>query len=183
MRSGFVGVICAIALGLIINNGAYAQEGYRRLTIHDFQGTPHPQNGSISATHCSIDFHYHVRGEKNHYQLTFDIKLIMDKDQSWMDKRRVLSQELLSEVLNHEQGHYTISYMEQQELLRETARTRFTANYQAEANALFDRIHAKYELLNNNYDEDTQHMCNRTQQHSWDVYFQKRLMYMPPINV
>ncbi len=35
-----------------------------------------------------------------------------------MDKRKVTSPEMLAEILKHEQGHYIIAYMEQQELIR-----------------------------------------------------------------
>jgi predicted secreted Zn-dependent protease len=86
---------------------------------------------------------------------------------------------MLAEVLKHEQGHYNIAYMEQQELLREVGRTRFEADYQNRAQEIFDRIDAKYKQLNLDYDEDTQHMTNRLQQISWDKYFQRKLEYMP----
>jgi hypothetical protein len=86
---------------------------------------------------------------------------------------------MLSEILKHEQGHYLIAYLEQQEILRQIGKTRFSYNYRNEAMALFNRIDAKYKQLNSNYDDDTQHMTNRQQQRSWDLYFQKRLEYEP----
>jgi hypothetical protein len=61
-------------------------------------------------------------------------------------------------------------------------RTRFSANYQNEAMAIFNRIDAKYKQLNIDYDEDTEHSTNKQQQHSWDIYFAKRIEYMPPVN-
>jgi hypothetical protein len=70
--------------------------------------------------------------------------------------------------------------MEQQELIRTVSKTRFTANYQAEARAIFDRIDAKYQQLNDNYDTDTRNSLDKVQQHSWDEYFKKRLITMPP---
>src|ERR1700761_294236 len=184
MRIRFVGVICAIALGLSISNRTMAQEGYHRLNVNDFQGVPRATgDNAIAYTHCSIDYHYHVIGERNNYTLTFNVQLILDKDQSWLDRRRVTSQQLLTQILKHEQGHYTIAFMEQQEILREAHRTHFDANYQAEATALFNRIHAKYEKLNQNYDDDTHHMLDDVQQHSWDVYFEKRLAFMPSMDL
>jgi ribosome assembly protein YihI (activator of Der GTPase) len=64
--------------------------------------------------------------------------------------------------------------------LREVGKTRFEANYQNHAQEIFDRIDAKYQQLNKDYDEDTEHMTNRIQQNSWDVYFGRKLEYMPP---
>ena len=88
---------------------------------------------------------------------------------------------MLNEVLNHEQGHYIVAYMEQQELLRQINRTRFTANYKAEAMRLFNTVDAKYKELNDNYEAGTQHMQNRLQQRSWDDYFKKHLENAPPL--
>lgn len=182
MKVILAGVVCAIGLLPGIINAAKAQQGYHQLIVNDFQGPPRATgDNTIAYTHCSIDYRYHVIGQKNSYRLTFDVKLILDKDQSWLDKRHVQSQQMLADILKHEQGHYNIAYMEQQEILREASRTRFDANYQAEATSLFNRIHNKYQQLNLNYDEDTRHMLDHVQQHSWDVYFQKRLAYMPPV--
>jgi hypothetical protein len=187
MRFGLVPVIagrvvCVIALWLCIINNASAQDSYHQLTAGDFRGIPQATgDNAIAFTHCSIDFRYHATGENNRYHLTFDVRLILDREQSWLNMRQMKSQQMLTEILKHEQGHYFIAYMEQQEILREASRSSFDANYQAEANALFDRIHTKYEQLNLNYDEDTRHSLDRVQQHSWDVYFERRLAYMPPV--
>jgi len=63
--------------------------------------------------------------------------------------------------LKHEQGHYAIAFMEQQELLRTVGKTVFYADYQYVAQSIFDRIDAKYRQLNLDYDADTNHMLNR----------------------
>jgi hypothetical protein len=34
--------------------------------------------------------------------------------------------------------------------------------------------------LNIDYDADTEHSVNKQQQRSWDIYFAKRLEFMPP---
>ena len=86
---------------------------------------------------------------------------------------------MLTEVLRHEQGHYFIAYMEQQELLRAVSKTVFQSDYQYTAQQIFNQIDAKYKQLNEDYDTDTQHMINREQQSSWNAYFQKRMAYMP----
>jgi hypothetical protein len=181
MRLILRGAICAVAICIGSFQNASAQ-AYRLLTADDFQGTPHPNTGVIAYTNCSIDFRYEAYRKNGYYQLDFNIRLLLNRDRSWMDKDRVTSQAMLDEILKHEQGHYIIAYMEQQELLREVGKTRFEADYQYRAQQIFDRIDAKYKELNRNYDDDTGHMTNRTQQNSWDVYFRRRLEYMPPIS-
>ena len=175
-----VRLICFI--GLCFSAGAASAQSYHQLTIDDFQGTPPYTNGGVIAyTNCSINFQYQAQRERNYYRLYFDIRLKLNNNKSWMDKSRVTSNEMLAEILKHEQGHYLIAFMEQQELLRAVNKTVFYADYQIQAQKIFDRIDAKYKQLNYNYDEDTQHMTNRVQQQSWDAYFKKRIEFMPPV--
>jgi hypothetical protein len=155
---------------------------YRNLTVDDFKGPRTAENaGDIAYTNCTIEFSYIAKKEKNYYALTFTVRLIMNDDQSWMDMNRITSKEMMAEILKHEQGHYNIAYMEQQEILRTVARTVFYANYASVATNIFNTIDAKYRQLNLDYDADTQNSTNRVQQRSWDAYFQKRLAYMPPV--
>ena len=178
MRSIFTRVICVLVLCFCWH---FAQaQAYRQLTADDFEGAPHRNSGTIAYTNCTIDFKYEAYRKNGYYQLDFTIRLMINRDRSWIDKDRITSPEMLAEILRHEQGHYIIAYMEQQELLREVGRTRFEADYQYRAQQIFDRIDAKYKQLNQDYDEDTSHMTNRMQQVSWDKYFQRRLEFMPP---
>lgn len=171
-------VICVIMLYVAYQHTAPAQP-YHQLTVDDFEGTPRSHNNVIAYTNCTIDFRYEAYRKNSYYQLNFNIKLQLNRDRSWMDKGRVNSSEMLAEILKHEQGHYIIAYLEQQELLREVGKTRFEADYQYRAQQIFDRIDAKYKQLNRDYDEDTGHMTNRVQQNSWDVFFRRKLEYMP----
>lgn len=171
-------VICAIVLCVFYHQSTLAQ-GYHQLTADDFEGVPRSHTGVIAYTNCTIDFKYQAYRKNGYYQLYFDIRLFMNRERSWMDKARVTSPEMLEEVLKHEQGHYIIAYLEQQELLREVGKTRFHADYQYRAQQIFDSIDAKYQQLNNDYDNDTGHMTNRVQQNSWDVFFRRKLEYMP----
>jgi hypothetical protein len=186
MKFWFVSVTIGRFIGLaglwLFVTTAYAQP-YHTLTVDDFQGVPRTNNGEVVAyTNCSIDFRYEAHHERDYYVLNFNIELTVNTDKSWIDRRRITSPEMLAEILKHEQGHYIIAYMEQQELLREVSRTVFRADYQYAAANIFNRVDAKYKQLNLDYDEDTQHMVNRQQQQSWDAYFKKRLDYMPPVS-
>ncbi|MES2267787.1 MAG: DUF922 domain-containing protein [Bacteroidota bacterium] len=179
----YLRAVCAMALLCFALNPASAQP-HRLITTNDFQGVPRPNGrGVIAYTNCTIDFKYQASRNNNTYILHANVRLYMNNYKSWIDHSRITSNEQLAEILKHEQGHYTIAYLEQQEVLRAIERTRFTYNYNAEAMAIFNRIDAKYRQLNRDYDEDTEHMTNRQQQRSWDIYFARRLEYMPPQNV
>jgi len=178
MKRILLRAICVIVLCLPGLQKALAQP-YRYLTADDFRGYPRANTGVVAYTNCTIDFHYEATHTGDYYTLNFDIKLIMNRNRSWMDKSRVTTPEMLAEILKHEQGHYTIAYLEQQELLRTVGKTRFGANYEYAAADIFNSIDATYKQLDFDYDQDTQHMVNRVQQSSWDTYFKKRLLYMP----
>ena len=182
MRGGLVKMALAVALMIIVMNEAMAQ-GYHQLTPTDFQGIPKPRvTGHVAYTNCTIDFRYRVYPDKNAaYRLYATVELMLNRDRCWLDSRNIGSKQMMDEVLNHEQGHYIIFYMEQQELLRQINRTFFTANYKAEAMQLFNTIDAKYKELNQNYETGTAHMQNKAQQRSWDDYFKQRLDNAPPL--
>jgi len=164
---------------LLFCSSAFAQP-YKTLTINDFRNASNSGGDrSVASTYCTIEYSFTARPENDYYMLTFYVKLVMDNNQSWMDLSKMTSKEMLAEILKHEQGHYNISYMEQQELLRTVAHTVFRSDYKRVANAIFDRIEAKYKLLNQNYDADTKNSTDREQQRSWDAYFQQKLAYMP----
>jgi len=168
---------------LFAATGSASAQAFRRLTADDFRSAPLANSrGVVAYTNCSINFSYQASVSNNTYRLNFNVNLTINRDRSWIDRSRVTSKELLAEILKHEQGHYNIAYLEQQEVIRVMTRTRFTSNYRQEAMNIFNRIDARYKQLNLDYDDDTQHMQNRQQQHSWDVYFNKRLEYMPPEN-
>ena len=179
MKFSVPGLLCLMVLCLPAMQKASAQ-GYHQLTTADFEGVPASNDrGVIAYTNCSIDFRYNAVPRKGYYLLNFTIRVILNKDRSWLDKSRVTSPEMMAEILKHEQGHYAIAYLEQQELLRAVGKTVFRGNYQIQAMAIFNAIDAKYKQLNLDYDNDTQHMVNRVQQTSWDMFFQKKLDNQP----
>ena len=146
MRFKLLWVIGVLALNFVTLNECVAQQhDYHQLTINDFQGVPRANGTDVIAyTNCTIDFHYEATPKNGYYLLNFRITMQMNHTRSWMDKARVTSQEQLAEILRHEQGHYIIAFMEQQELLRTVGRTVFHADYQRVAQEIFDRIDAKY---------------------------------------
>jgi hypothetical protein len=183
MKRNLLGLICAMVLCLPALQKVSAQGEYQKLTPDDFLGVPHSNgDGVVAYTNCTIDFHYEAHAKDNYYLLNFNIKVTMNKNCSWMNHNMIRSQAQMAEIMKHEQGHYNIAYMEQQELLRTVGKTVFYSNYQQQAQAIFDRIDAKYKQLNLDYDADTGHMVNRVQQASWNTYFDRKLAYMPPVN-
>lgn len=177
MRMGSVRKFYLLVFLIVFSALAKAQP-YRQLTAEDFQGAPQRGGLAVAATACSIDLKYDVHARNGVYQLKFFVRLLIDQERSWLDRERVNTPEMLAEILKHEQGHYNINYLEQQELRQELESRQYSDNYKDEISAIFDRIHDKYDQLNKDYDDDTENSRNRKQQASWDKYFQRTLGYL-----
>ena len=176
MKFRFVWVV-SFTLGLISVFPALAQP-YHQLRLEDFSNSSQTGESFIAYTNCNINFTFQPKQVINGaYYLNFEFKLSVDHNRSWINRSMITSQEQLSEILKHEQGHYNLAFFELQEMQRIFSQQRFTSNYKEEVTALFHRIDARYKQLNLDYDEDTGHMLNRKQQNSWDLWFRRKLGY------
>ncbi|WP_345949439.1 DUF922 domain-containing protein [Mucilaginibacter sp. PAMB04274] len=167
MKQRYVRWMGALMLLLLGCSVAMAQP-YRQLTPNDFTGmVPTGSGFYVAHTSCNVTMNYDVRNYRSNYHLTFDVKLSLNRDRSWINRRMITTPDMMAEVLRHEQGHYQIAYLMQQEMIRELTQNRYTGDYQRQANAIFKRIDDKYRQMNEDYDDDTQHMQNRKQQTAW----------------
>lgn len=180
MMSVFGKAAGLFTLCLLLAGNVLGQQ-YRVLTAQDFQGSPRANyNGVVAYTNCSLSYSYQVGRKNGIYQLSFKVPLVMNNQLSWLN-HKLIPAERLAEVLKHEQGHYIIAYLQQQEVLRTFARTNFGRDYNIVINDIFNRIDAKYKQLNIAYETETNHMLNRVQQASWDRYLDKCLNTLPPV--
>ncbi|MBS7566186.1 DUF922 domain-containing protein [Mucilaginibacter sp. Bleaf8] len=170
-----VWLIVAMCLSAI--SWAKAQQLYRQLTPNDFAGNvPVGSEAYIAYTNCSVTMNYQANpGRNGYYQLAFDVQLVMNRNKSWMNRQRITSPEMMAEVLRHEQGHYQLAYLMRQEMQSALSQARYTNNYQAQVNEIFNHINQKYKQLNADYDEDTNHMLDRKQQNAWIDWLNKEV--------
>jgi hypothetical protein len=143
----WIGVVAICITTISVHAQQYQR--YHPLTVNDFLGTPRANaTGVVAYTNCTIDFKYEASNRTGSYILNATVNLVLNSYKSWLDRSRVPTKDALAEILKHEQGHYLIAYLEQQEILRQISKTRFSYNYRSEAMALFNRIDAKYKQLN-----------------------------------
>jgi len=153
-----------------------AQQPYRQLTPNDFTGAVPPGSGFyVAHTSCNVTMNYNVRKYQSNYHLTFDIRLMLNRDRSWINRQMITNADMMDEVLRHEQGHYQIAYLMQQEMIHELNQTRYTGDYQRQTDNIFKRIDDKYRQMNADYDDDTQHMQNRKQQSAWITFLNRQV--------
>jgi predicted secreted Zn-dependent protease len=178
---GYVKQICAFLFFVSIAVGVKAQRSqeYRQLTEADFVGAVPPGSGFyIAHTSCNVTMRYDVQRSRGNYQLGFNISLVFNPQRSWINRKMITDENMMAEVLHHEQGHFLIAFLMQQEMIRELNAFRYTGDYQRQTNAIFNRIDDKYRRMNADYDSDTQHMQNRKQQAAWTTFLDKELTRM-----
>lgn len=175
MKLRYVRLMFAAMLCLFSVYAAFAQP-YRQLTPYDFTGVvPQGSGFYVAHTSCNVTMRYNVEKYRNNYQLTFNIQLLLNRDRSWINRQMITNADMMDEVLRHEQGHYQIAYLMQQEMIRTLNQYRYTGDYQRQTNAIFQRIDDKYRQMNIDYDNDTQHMQNRKQQAAWVTYLDREI--------
>ncbi len=178
MMQRYVRWIGACLLFIFFTTVASAQRGqqYRLLNETDFTGAVPAGSGFFVAhTSCNVTMRYNVSNYRSNYRLTFYIDLVFNPERSWINRQMITTADMMAEVLHHEQGHYLIAFLMQQEMIRELNAFRYTGDYQRQANNIFARIDEKYRRMNADYDADTQHMQNRKQQASWANFLDKQL--------
>jgi hypothetical protein len=150
-------------------------QAYHRLAARDFAGTPPPDDAFAAYTYCYVNYFYNATRYNGNYTVSFNVQLMLGTNRSWIRFNQVKTRELLQEILRHEQGHYNIAYLMRNELYSVFTHHRYTANYQAEIAGLFKQVDAKYHKLNQDYENETQHMTDTANQEKWNTWFSKQL--------
>ncbi len=167
-----------VVLMLIMLCGPYAikAQSYRQLTPEDFTGqVPAGSGFYVAHTSCNVSMRYNVQSYRSNYRLTFFIPLNFNPERSWINRKMITNDDMMKEVIHHEQGHYVIAFLMQQELIRELNAFHYTGDYQRQANNIFNRIDDKYRRMNADYDRETMHMQDRKQQAAWTNFLNRQL--------
>ena len=162
----------AIALGLLATISlVYAAEPgqieHRKLSWADFRGTPEADRPYDAYTYWSVQYSYDApTREGDGFRLSVRVWNRLG-ERSWV-RPQVLKDPKNGELLNHEQGHYTLGLLCALEFKKAASGRLFGAHYHAEIQSLFDQILKKYVDLEKVYDAETGHMRNRDRQRAWD---------------
>ena len=145
----------------------------RLLTWEDFTGRPDKKSEHAAMASWKIYYSYQginfngdtamLRGLK--------INLELDKDRSWLKKGRETG-----DLLKHEQGHFNVGLLCQQEMLKQFTNTVFLkSGWQDKIQKLFNNILDKYLQMDLKYDTETNHSKQKEMQQKWDSFFSTEL--------
>lgn len=137
----------------------------RKLTWHDFQGTP-PANASWGAmTSSGFSFNSSMNDDGNHIEITIGVFSFFTKHNSW--KRPDIHS---AYHLEHEQRHFDITRLGAEKLVSELRKVQFTwNNYRTALHTIFDKVYDENTALQQQYDRETKHSMDIAKQNEWNT--------------
>jgi hypothetical protein len=164
----FLRRILLAALALVVPVLAAQTVENRRLTWADFKGTPDAASPYDAYTLWSVRYQYDAPERTSEgLRIRFRVWNRLD-DRSWV-KWNTPREHQKPELLNHEQGHYSLGVICALSFKKATTTYRFTTDYQAEAARLFSETLERVRALERAYDAETRHMYDRYEQKNWDA--------------
>jgi len=139
----------------------------RKLVWSDFRGHPEVGKPYDAYTYWSVHYSYDAPTREG-----AGLRVIVRvwnqlEDRSWV-KAHVLRDPKNGDLLNHEQGHYTLGVLCALEFKKAASGRLFGPQYHGEIRSLFDQVLKKYVAMEEDYDIETRHMRDRAAQRAWD---------------
>lgn len=129
----------------------------RRLLWDDFQCKPQRQGDAVASTSTSLGIAYQIKNGV----LTYHITCNFSKQKSW----GVLKTDY---ILAHEQAHFDITELHARRLYQALKAYPFSATtYKQDIAAIYERIVAEKEAMQEEYDGQTDHSRKRRVQYDW----------------
>ena len=162
-----VATLCVLAAVTLVFAAEPRQIENRRLTWADFRGIPEVGKPYDAYTYWSVHYSYDAPArERDGFRVRVQVWNQLE-DRSWV-KPYAFKDPKNGELLNHEQGHYSMGVLCALEFKKAASGRLFGPQYHSEIRSLFDQILGKYVDLEKTYDAETRHMLNRAAQRSWD---------------
>ena len=136
----------------------------RPLTWNDFKGTPdnNSPGGAITASGFAFTANMNIVG--NDIYLTVKVFTFFSKKNSWKKPNINSDYHLL-----HEQHHFDITRLSAEKFYSELLKANFTINnYQKLLSSLFNKAFDENSVLQNQYDSETRHSINTSEQLKWN---------------
>ncbi len=142
----------------------------RKLAWADFDGKVDAASPFSAMTNWIISYRSHIDSfHADTVFLTFQITPIFNNYTSWVKKEKIIKKKASEDLLQHEQGHYDLVIV-CAETLRQTlnAATFLKSNYSVKVDSIANATLQLITQIENNYDEETNHMLNTDEQKRWN---------------
>lgn len=172
--------ICTLLILSVFAGHAFCQDivingtnKNRLLTWEDFTGKPEKSSSFEAHTYWKLNYSFTGVNFKNDTAVItgLNVKLQLDENLSWIKKGKETPA-----LLKHEQGHFDIGILCQNEIIQQFKSTVFLrSDFQNKMQSIFSATLKKYNLMGLQYDEETGHSKNKENQEKWDAFFAKEI--------
>ena len=142
----------------------------QKLVWDNFKGIPEENKNFDAYTYWRIEYVYTLYDDED------DQKTINELDVSVLLEERSWVKHKSDKLLNHEQGHLNIGLLCALAFKFKAQSCKFSSDkHEEEIAKIFNLTLDEYTTLENQYDEDTNHMFNIERQNFWDIYIEQKL--------
>ncbi|HUR12586.1 MAG TPA: DUF922 domain-containing protein [Flavitalea sp.] len=137
----------------------------RRLNWSDFKGEPDPgsTNAALTSSSITIEFGYSNRS------MSYRIKCRFNTSSSWGRIKNDL-------ILSHEQGHFDLAELHARKLNKALKAYVFNSRtVSRDVNAIYDSIMREHHIIQQEYDEETDHSRRPVAQSKWEKKISEEL--------
>jgi len=160
------------------NSNSFTWQDKYKLTWQDFKAKPKAEVDAVALTVSGISFSYSLTQEnsENYTYKTF-VEANFYPEKSW-----VKIKDSTNYILSHEQLHFDITELYARKLRKRISETEFTKNIRAELNMLNDDINNELEIIQNQYDRETNHSIIQEMQDKWQIFIKNELIEFAPFS-
>ena len=139
--------------------------GNRRLTWSDYKASPDRNSDAAASTTTYLMVSYSIRNS----DFSFRIESKFSRTRSWGLHKTPY-------ILAHEQGHFDIAEIFARKFYKDLKEYKFNKRtYQQDLKKIYQDILDEKEIMQNNYDRETNHSINRENQLEWLKKIEKLL--------
>ena len=136
----------------------------RNLTWSDFKGTPNNNYYGGAVTASGFAFNSQINFDGKNIYLDIGVYTFFSKNDSWKKPQINSNYHLL-----HEQHHFDITRLGSQKFITGIEKAHFTKqNYSALLRSIFNKAYKQNELMQQQYDRETNHSLNVDKQGDWN---------------
>lgn len=103
------------------------------------------------------------------HNIKFEVVLYVDNDKSWVKEEFIKksNKEDKEKLLSHEKGHLIIALIKLRQLESDLKKFPYSRNYKKEMDSIFKACYSQTHLMNETYDNETNHMLIADKQQEW----------------
>lgn len=102
-------------------------------------------------------------------KIKFEVELFVDNDKSWVKEEFIKKsdKDVKGKLLSHEKGHLIIALIKFKQLKNDLAKFPYSHNFKKEMDSIFKTCYSQTQLINDTYDNETNHMQIADKQQEW----------------